>query len=137
VLGIVLDDVTQMLRAGESTGRIFKLPRAAITVRIRRQVHARRKGTLVVAIATAEKADNPRGFAVIAAPEPDKLEFPGDRFGETEGGLNRFCSARKELNVGDTFRQQLADKFEKTRTGLGREATKGDACELLAKTLDV
>ena len=97
-----------MFRAGEAAGRIFKLPGAAIAVGVRREVHPRRKGPLVIAIAAAEKADHACGLAVVAAPEPDKLEFLADRFGETEGGLDRLRAARKQLDVGNAFRQQAA-----------------------------
>ena len=79
----------------------------------------------MVAVATAEQADHSRGFAVIAAPETDELEFLGDRLGKTEGGLDGFCTARKKLNVRNAFRQQVTDEFEKTGTGLSREAAEG------------
>src|SRR6476646_9265346 len=88
ILRIVLYDVAQMFRAREAARRIFELPGAAIAVGIRRQVHPRLKGSLVVAVATSEQADYTRGLSVVAAPEPDKLEFLGDRFGETESGLD-------------------------------------------------
>ena len=72
-------------------------------------MHPGREGPLMVAIAAAEETDDTRGFAVVAAPEPDKLEFLSDRFGETEGGLDRLCAAREQLDVGDAFGQQPAD----------------------------
>ena len=35
----------------------------------------RREGTLVIAVATAEQADNACGLAVVAAPKADELQF--------------------------------------------------------------
>ena len=99
-LGIILDHVTQMLGAGKSAGRIFELPRAAVAIGVRRKVHARRERTLMIAVAAAEKADDARGLAVVAAPEADKFEFLGDRLGEPEGGLDRLGAAREELDMG-------------------------------------
>src|SRR4029077_17998497 len=94
-LCIVLYDVAQMVRASEAARRIFELPGETITIGIRRKVHPRRKGTLVVAVTPAEEADNTRGLAVVAAPETDKLEFLGDRFGETKGVVDPLSAARE------------------------------------------
>src|SRR5262249_9681222 len=118
-------------------GRILQLPGTTITAGVRRQMHPRRKRTLVIAVAAAEEADRACGLAVVAAPKSDKLEFFRHRFGETEGGLDRLGSAREQLDVRDAFRQQLADQIEKTCTGLGREAAEGAAAELLAETFDI
>ena len=91
----------------------------------------------MVAIAAAEQADNASGLAVVAAPESNKFEFLGDRLGKAEGGLDRLCAAREQLDVGDPFRQQAADQIEKARPRFGRETAEGDALELLLKALNV
>src|SRR6266853_1043454 len=100
-------------------------------------MHARRERTLVVAVAAAQKADNAGGLAVVAAPETHEFKFFGHRFGEAKGRLDRLGAAREQLNVGDTFGQHAADQLEETDAGVGREAAKGDALELLFETLHI
>src|SRR5262245_27908779 len=126
-----------MIRTGETAGRMLKLPGATIAVRIRRQVHSRWKRTLMVTVAAAEQTDHACSFAVIAAPEPDELEFFRDGLGKTKGRLDSLCAAGKKLDMGDAFRQQAADKLEEAGTRLGREAAKGGARELLADALHI
>src|SRR5262249_10259002 len=91
----------------------------------------------MIPVAATEKADHACGLAVVAAPEPDKLKFFRNRFGETEGRFDSFRAAGKELDVGDACRQQIADELEEPGAGLGREAAEGGARELLADALDV
>src|SRR5262245_3152252 len=97
-------------------------------------MHARRKRTLMVPVAAAEQPDDSCGLAVIRTPETDKLEFFGDRFGETKSGLDRFCTARKKLDMSYSFWEQLADEFEETGPGLGREAAESGTGELFTDT---
>jgi hypothetical protein len=91
----------------------------------------------VIAIAAAEKANNACGLAMVTAPEPNKLEFLTNRFGKTEGGLDRLCAARKQLDVCDAFRQQSTHQVEKIGAGLGREAAERNAFELLLYAFDI
>ncbi len=136
-LGIVLEDVAQVLRAGEPAGGMLEIPGAAVAIGIGRMMHPRRKRTLVIAVAAPEEANRACGLAVVAAPEADELELLCDRFGEPEGGLDRLGAAREQLDVGDALRQELADQVEKARAILGREAAEGDAAELLGEASDV
>src|SRR4029078_3230714 len=112
VLRLVLNDVAQVIGAGQTAGRILKLPGAAIAGRIRRWMHSGRKWTLMVAGAAAEQTDHASRLAVIAAPEADKLEFLRDRLGATKGRFDGLRSAGKELDVRDAFRKQVTDKLE-------------------------
>ena len=98
-------------------------------------MHPGWEGPLVVAIAAAEKADDARGFTVIAAPKPDKFKFLGDRFGEPKGGLNGLCAAREQLNVGNVFRQQPDDQIKKTSACLGRETAERYAVEFVFRVV--
>src|SRR5262245_53543186 len=88
----------------------------------------------MVSVAAAEQPDDSRGLAVISTPETNKLEFFGDRFGETKSGLDRFCTAGKKLDMSYSFREQLADEFEEPGPGLSREAAQSGTGELLAYT---
>ena len=137
VLRLVLDDVAQMIGAGQSAGRILKLPGAAIAVRIRRQMHSGRKRTLMVAVAAAEQTDHACCLAVIAAPETDELEFLRDRLGKTKGRLDGLRTAGKKLDVSDAFREQVTDKLEEAGARFGREAAESGARELLADALHI
>ena len=85
-------------------------------------------------VAAAEQPDDSRSLAVIPTPETDKLEFFGDRFGETKSGLDRFCTAGKKLDMSYSFRKQFADEFEEPGPGLSREAAQSGTRKLLAYT---
>src|SRR5262249_28791238 len=137
VLRLILDDVAQVIGTGQSAGRMLKLPGAAITVRIRRQMHPGRKWTLMIAIAATEQTDHAGGLAVIAAPETDELEFLRDRLGKTKRRFDGLRAAGKKLNVRDAFREQVTDKLEKPGTRFGREAAESGARELLADALHI
>ena len=137
VLCLVLDDIAQMIGAGQSAGRILKLPGAAIAVRIRRQMHSGWKRTLMVAVAATQQTDHACRLAVIAAPKTDELEFLRDRLGKTKGCLDGLRAAGKKLYVSDAFGEQATDKLEEAGACFGREAAESGACELLADALDI
>src|SRR5262249_5590666 len=137
VLRLVLDNVPQMIGAGQTAGRMLKLPGAAVAVCIGREVHSGRKRSLVVAGTASEKTDHTRRLAVIAAPETDELELLRGGFGEWEGRLNGLGTAGKELDVCDAFRQKIAHEREESCADLGGEAAEGGARKLLADALHI
>src|SRR6266705_1900620 len=100
-------------------------------------MHPRRERTLVIAVAAAKKPNDAGGLAVVTAPETHEFKFFGHRFGETKSRLDRLGAAREQLNVGDTFGQHAADQLKETGAGVGREAAKGNAVELLCETLHI
>ena len=136
-LRVVLDDIAQMLGAGDAAGRILKVERAAVTIGVGTVVHARREWPLMVAIGPAEKPDHALRLAVEAAPEADELELLGGRLREPEGRLDRFRAAREKLEMREPFRQRRSDALEELRAGFGGETAEGDAFELLLEPRDI
>src|ERR1700729_1874936 len=110
---------------------------AAVTVRIGRMMHARREGTLMVAITTPQHADHALTLAVEAAPEADELELLGHRLGKPERRLDGLGAARKQLQMSEPIRQKRGDKIEEARPRLGREAAEGRPFDLLLEPLHI
>src|ERR1700733_13807225 len=121
-LRVVLDDIAQVLGAGQAARRMLQVERTAVAIRIGRMMHARRKRPLMVAIAAAEHADDALALAVEAALEADELELLGHRLGEPERRLDRLGAARKQLEMSEALRQERGDKLEEARPRLGGEA---------------
>src|SRR5713226_6829989 len=81
---LVADDVANIVGAGNAAVGIGETERAAIAVRVRRQVLAREKRPQVMLEIAPEQTEHPARLAVKAAPEADDLALARGRLGEPE-----------------------------------------------------
>ena len=134
---LVTDDVADIVGAGDAAVGICQTERAAIAVRVRRQVLAREKRPQVMLEVAAEQAEHPARLAVKAAPEADDLALARGRLGESERGLHGLRAPREHLDAREPFRGQGREHLEEARPRLRGEAAEGELLHLPLERLDV
>ena len=135
--GLVPDDVSGLLRAGDPAVGVRQVQRAAVAVGVGSGVGARHEGPEALLEVAPEQRQDAARLAVEGAGVADELELLRDRLGEAEGRLDRLGSAREELDARQPRRRDAAEEVQELRADLGREAAEGQLRGLLLERLDV
>src|SRR5438309_4632162 len=134
---LVADDVADVVGAGYAAVGIGETERAAIAVRVRRQVLAGEERPQVMLEVAAEQAEHSARLAVEAAPEADDLALARGRLGEPERGLHGLRAPREHLDAGEAFGGEGGERLEKAGPRLRGEAAEGELFHLALERLYV
>ena len=135
--GLVADHVADVVRARDAAVGIGRAQRAAIAVRIRREVLAGQEGPQVMLEVAAEEPEDAARLAVESAPEADDLVFPGGRLGEPQPGLHGLRAAREHLDARQALGGEGGEQVEEAGARLGGEAAERERLDLALERVDV